>query len=307
MKVKNKLLFLGAVAVLLVGCSPNPAVDSSKLSLTDSGKIAPTDDTSFDWGDINIEGGTVSRLYSFKNEGDTDLIIKSAQTSCMCTIAEVQLADGTKSPAFGMHQSIPWGGVVKPGEEFSMNVVFDPMAHGPDAVGPITRSVYIETSSVANGNYAKSNPHGGGMMTEVMATGDVLYKVDYEKKKSLVGFDFKEMEYDFGMVKQSGGTVSYDFEFEYIGEMPIKVTSVPTSCACTGASISPGEFKKGDKGTLTVTFDPNLHEEPEGKFFKTVTVLTDPVLEKQPEVKIWAEIDLDLGPEAYTLKEVHED
>ena len=294
MKAKNKLLLLGVTMLFLASCSSTSSVDS--------GKIAPTDTTSVDWGDINIEGGTVSHTYNFKNEGDSDLVIKSALTSCMCTSAEIQLADGTKSPEFSMHQSIPWGGTVKPGEEFSVTATFDPMAHGPDAVGPITRSVYIYTSSVANGEYAKLDPESGNMTTEVTAAGNVLHKIDYEKKKNITAFDFKELEHDFGTIKQSGGLVSYDFEFEYLGATPVKVTGVPTSCACTSASISPSEFKQGDKGTLTVTFDPNLHEEPEGKFFKTVSILTDPALEKQPEVKVWTKIDLDLGPEAYKLK-----
>lgn len=50
-----------------------------------------------------------------------------------------------------------------------------------------------------------------------------------------------------------------------------------------------------------------MHEEPEGKFFKTVSVITEPPLEEMPEVKIWVEIDLDLGPEAYKLKGSHDD
>jgi len=43
-----------------------------------------------------------------------------------------------------------------------------------------------------------------------------------------------------------------------------------------------------------VKFNPNLHAEPEGRFFKTVSILTDRELEKIPEVKIWTEINLDL-------------
>lgn len=127
-----------------------------------------------------------------------------------------------------------------------------------------------------------------------------------EKSEDLV-FSFEEMEFDFGVVKQSQGIVSHDFEFEYLGEESVVVTGVPTSCACTRAEISTDSFEKGDKGILTVEFDPNLHEEPDGKFFKTVSLLTDPELENRPEVKIWVEMDLDLGPEFYKLKEPHDD
>lgn len=120
-------------------------------------------------------------------------------------------------------------------------------------------------------------------------------------------FAFQETSYDFGVIKQSGGKVSHDFSFTYSGEEPLRITGVPTSCACTSASVNSTQLKKGDTGILTVKFNPNLHEEPDGRFFKTVALLTDPPLENIPEVKIWAEIDLDLGPEAFELKEEHDD
>lgn len=120
-------------------------------------------------------------------------------------------------------------------------------------------------------------------------------------------FSLEEQEFDFGVLKQSGGVVSHEFSFQYNGEEPFVVTGVPTSCACTSAEISPKEYKKGDKGIVTVHFDPNLHEEPVGKFFKTISLITEPTMDQTPELKIWAEIDLDLGEEAYKLKEAHVD
>jgi rhodanese-related sulfurtransferase len=63
----------------------------------------------------------------------------------------------------------------------------------------------------------------------------------------------------------------------------------------------------GDTGTLTVTFNPNLHEEPEGRFFKTATLLTEPAMEDIPQATIWVDIDLDLGADAYELKSEHEE
>ena len=118
-------------------------------------------------------------------------------------------------------------------------------------------------------------------------------------------FLFVEKEYDFGILKQSGGKVSHDFAFTYAGDAPIVITALPTSCACASAEVDRRELESGDSGVLTVTFNPNLHEEPEGRFYKSVTMLTKPPLPSQPEVKIWAEIDLDLGPEAFELKDEH--
>lgn len=120
-------------------------------------------------------------------------------------------------------------------------------------------------------------------------------------------FTFSEQEYDFGVLKQSGGISSYDFEFTYNGEEPITVTSTPASCACTTAEISDAELEPGETAVLTVFFNPNLHAEPEGRFFKSAMIMTDPTISPAPEVKIWAAIDLDLGPEYYELSEPHDD
>lgn len=301
---KSILSLFFSSALLLSACSQSGTLGD--LSATNSGKITPLEDLSHDWGDVNIEGGTVNYTFNFKNDGDKNLVIKTANTSCMCTTATVKLANGSASPSFGMvgmNSAGPWGGVVKPGEEFKMEVVFDPLAHGPDAVGPITRSIFLVTSSTTNGDYAKIDPRSGEMTTEITLSGNVLKKSQYEAKHGNRDlFSFKEKEHDFGIVKQSGGPVSYTFPFQYLGDQPLAVTSVPTSCGCTTAKVSQNNFKKGDSATVTVTFDPDFHQEPEGKFFKTATLLTDPALPNPPEVKIWAQVNLDLGSKAYKFQ-----
>ena len=118
-------------------------------------------------------------------------------------------------------------------------------------------------------------------------------------------FQLEETSYDFGVIKQSGGKVSHDFEFTYNGLTSLEVIGVPTSCACTSATIDKTKLEKGEKGIITVEFNPNLHAEPEGKFFKTISLLTEPSIKEIPEIKIWVEIDLDLGPEAFELKSDH--
>lgn len=120
-------------------------------------------------------------------------------------------------------------------------------------------------------------------------------------------FVFEEAEHDFGVIKQSGGIVSHDFKFSYQGSEPITITGTPGSCICTTGKVNITELQPGDSGILTVEFDPNLHEEPEGKFFKTVTLLTEPALEERVDVAVWVEIDLDLGPEAFKLQGPHAD
>jgi rhodanese-related sulfurtransferase len=121
------------------------------------------------------------------------------------------------------------------------------------------------------------------------------------------GITFSESEFDFGIIKQSGGIVSHNFSFTYAGDSSVAITGVVGSCACTEGKVDTDKLEKGDRGILTVEFDPNLHEEPIGRFYKTVSILTEPKLSVMPEVKIWAEIDLDLGQEAYKLQGPHED
>jgi rhodanese-related sulfurtransferase len=112
---------------------------------------------------------------------------------------------------------------------------------------------------------------------------------------------FEETEFDFGVIKQSGGIVQHEFPFVYNGDMEREVVAVPGSCACTTAEIDVDVLKPGTRGVITISFDPNLHEEPEGRFYKTAALITDPILEDEAEVKIWTEIDLDLGPEFFKL------
>ncbi len=285
-------MLLGLAVLLLAACNPTEQSETEQSPATDEdytgGELVALDEESFDWGDIDIEAGDVMTGFHFKNEGEENLMIYGAETSCMCTTAYLELPDGSKSPTFGMHGNPEWSYELSPGEEFEVEVIYDPMAHGPNGVGPVKRLVRLDTSDG---------------IAEMDVSANVLYSEEYKEKYSDQPFVFEEIEFDFGIVKQSSGINSHDFEFTYMGEETIEITGVPASCACTSGKVSANSFSKGDSGVLTVEFDPNLHEEPEGKFFKTVSLLTNPELEKQPEVKIWVEMDLDLGPGAYKLKQ----
>jgi hypothetical protein len=292
MKKINRLCFiLGGILPIMIlgGCvSQN---DDSGASNSPSGTIITLDSLDHDWGDISIDGGLVEQGFHFKNESDETLNIFGANTSCMCTSVIIELPDGSLSPTFGMHSNFDWSYEVQPGEEFEVEVIFDPMAHGPDAVGLIKRDVNLTTSD--------KDIH-------MTVSANVLYDDEYQKLYADSDFLFEETEFDFGIVKQSADIVSHDFPFTYNGAETVTVIGVPTSCACVSAEISEDTFEKGDEGVITVSFDPNLHEEPEGRFFKTINLLTSPEMDKNPEVKIWAEMDLDLGPDAYKLKQ-HKD
>jgi rhodanese-related sulfurtransferase len=304
---------LSFLVLAVSACSSGNDIDL--LSIKDSGEIISIDSMevnkapSYDWGDINIMGGNISHEFAFKNDSDEDLVLKGATTSCMCTTASIELPDGTQSPKFGMHNNAQWAKIIPAQASFKVNVVYDPMAHGPEGTGDILRSVFLATSSKAHGNIANYESENDlNTVTEIKVQAKVFSEEDFTKLTPeypirMGDFMFQEDEYNFGIVKQSQGIITHDFPFQYTGEKDLSITGTPTSCACTEAEISVTELKMNDTGVLTVKFDPNLHEEPEGKFFKTVTILTTPDLEEQPEVKIWVEMDLDLGVDAYKLSQ----
>jgi hypothetical protein len=106
-------------------------------------------ESSHDWEQIDINGGSVEKVFQIKNTGSSDLEVTNFKTSCMCTEVQVTIA-GKYSPVFGMHTSSGWRGVVKPNETADVVVGFDPMFHGPGGVGPITRMVSFNTNDKSN-------------------------------------------------------------------------------------------------------------------------------------------------------------
>ncbi|MDP4007622.1 MAG: DUF1573 domain-containing protein [Candidatus Peregrinibacteria bacterium] len=191
MKKKILLLLVTVAATMLVlaGCADiSDRTNPEFGGITNSGMIQMMDTMDYDWGDVNIAGGYATHDFMMKNDSDVDLYLKGAATSCMCTTAEIELPDGTTSPKFGMHNNpMDWVYAVKPGEEFTIHTVFDPMAHGPQAVGPIQRSVVLITSSepseIAKENFQEKR----GTVTGFSLKGNVLSKEDFESMHEVGG------------------------------------------------------------------------------------------------------------------------
>ena len=309
------LLFLTALmAVFLSACGKN--ADSSEIN--NSGKIVAESDLEYDLGQINIKGGVVRHTFELRNRGEKDLVLKGAFTSCACTTASIELSDGRILGKFGERLSKSPPQAIKPGESFKVHVDFDPLFHGENGVGPVTRSVFLITSAPADGNLSTPMPIvKDGTVTTIRITGTVVYADDFRKTGSenaggdfaavLGDFRFTEKEYDFGVIKQSQGIVRHEFPFIYVGGEPVTITGTPTSCGCTRAYATKTKLKPGEKGVLVVEFDPNFHEEPKGRFFRTITLLTDPARKERAELKIWTQIDLDIGPKVYKFQEHDEE
>ncbi len=95
----------------------------------------------YDFGDIEIFAGKVSTNYTLKNEGAEAVTITKAVTSCMCTEGEIA------GLTFGMHGSDVKSVVIPAGGEEIVKATYDPLAHGPSGVGPVTRMLNLETNS----------------------------------------------------------------------------------------------------------------------------------------------------------------
>ncbi len=107
-----------------------------------------TGEANYDFGTISMRAGTVSYAFKITNTSSDPLVVKKLYTSCMCTTATLIVGSERAGP-FGMpgHGFIPSiDQTIPPGEEASLEVVFDPTAHGPAGVGRIDRVVTVETS-----------------------------------------------------------------------------------------------------------------------------------------------------------------
>lgn len=104
------------LAFAYTACNKNNGKNSTDLIETPSSATNPDakgptakivfTETEFDFGKVT-EGETVEHVFMIKNEGDADLVIKGATSSCGCTVP-----DPPKHP-------------IKPGEEEKIRVTFD--------------------------------------------------------------------------------------------------------------------------------------------------------------------------------------
>lgn len=142
------LLVLTTVAILFGGILFLNNTSASQVVASANAEAMVESDT-YDWGNIPINGGNVTKKFSIRNTGSDPLQLTNIRTSCHCTTASV-IIGGKESPSFGMSGTSQWVGKVKPGQEATLNVVFDPLFHGPQGTGPINRYISVETNDKSN-------------------------------------------------------------------------------------------------------------------------------------------------------------
>ncbi len=100
-------------------------------------------------------------------------------------------------------------------------------------------------------------------------------------------------ETDFGTIVNTQA-VSRTFQVRNGGGRPLEITGTSTSCGCTTAVLDTLHLEAGAVTTLTLTFDPQVHEGATGNFLRKVYVRSnDPV---QPEAVLTFRVNVVEAP-----------
>ena len=138
---KYILWIIGVLVIVFLVFAVNTQNGKKQEKNKQVASIITIEKIAHNFGDINIFGGKVSATYTLKNGGDEDVKIISAVTSCMCTEGDI---GGLK---FGMHESSEKIVIIPAGGEEILTATFDPLAHGLNGTGKVTRQLMLKTNS----------------------------------------------------------------------------------------------------------------------------------------------------------------
>lgn len=151
--MKNIIIIIAVIAVLLGGviwiARPSLQVEPVASAVKNTGTLTVQDSDNYDFGEISMAAGEVKHQFKIKNAGIGTVTVNKIYTSCMCTTASLMMAGNKQFGPYGMpgHGFIPKiSQDIKPNEEATVEVIFDPAAHGPSGVGRIQRSITIESN-----------------------------------------------------------------------------------------------------------------------------------------------------------------
>lgn len=153
---KKFLIFIVIITMVIVGgaialVGPSSTNTKATVSKTTGAKIS-IDHNFKTVGNIGYSNGILYHSFPIKNTGTKDLEIANMVSSCMCTKVFLK-AEGKNGPEFGMKgMSAPssWKGILKPGEKGEIIAAFDPTYHGPQGIGPVSRTASFETNDPNN-------------------------------------------------------------------------------------------------------------------------------------------------------------
>lgn len=97
-------------------------------------------------------------------------------------------------------------------------------------------------------------------------------ETNYDKNIAKVEF---EKTYNFGNITHND-TVKHIFKVKNVGENPLKITRIGTSCGCTGAILTDSIAEKGETCNIEIKYIPKKDQEGEIKNSVVVEANTNP-------------------------------
>lgn len=94
---------------------------------------------------------------------------------------------------------------------------------------------------------------------------------------------FDTTTHDFGNIEEDGGPVVCEFEFTNTGDEPLVIISANASCGCTKPIIPRQPIQPGEKGVITVNYQPKGRP---GEFSKSIRVRTNDKKSKNVVLRI---------------------
>ena len=138
-------ILVGMVA-LIVGGLYLAARLSTPTGVKMSQKVsASVTETTKERGDVGINEGLLITDFLISNTGSDPLALYDVTTSCMCTVAQVEMGS-VISPEFRMGERSSYVANVPPGEAATIKLIFDPAFHGPNGLGSVTRQAMMRTN-----------------------------------------------------------------------------------------------------------------------------------------------------------------
>jgi hypothetical protein len=93
------------------------------------------------------------------------------------------------------------------------------------------------------------------------------------------------VDYDLGTVVK-GDLAIADLPVRNLGDRPLNVLGVSTSCGCTKATLSPTTIPPQAEGNLHIVYDSDAHEEDLGAIERRVYISSDDPDEDEVQIKV---------------------
>lgn len=83
---------------------------------------------------------------------------------------------------------------------------------------------------------------------------------------------FDERVFDFGNILERNGKVSHIFFFKNTGKTPVIINDIVSGCGCTNHEYSKKPIKPGEKGKITISYNPAYRP---GFFSKEIVIFSN--------------------------------